>query len=675
MEPASSTEITAALHRVFGFADFRPGQREVLDGVMRGDNVLAVMPTGSGKSLCYQLPAALLPGCTIVVTPLVALMKDQIDRLPPALARMATSLHSGLDGAELDRRLRAISTGSARLVYAAPERMRQLRFLHRIARARPSLFVVDEAHCVSLWGHDFRPDYSSLGIGLNAIGRPPVLALTATATRATEEDIGHSLGVRFTTVRQSVCRPNLRLEVARCAGPADKRRALQGICAETDGRGLVYVSARKRAEDLAGTLCKSGVAAGHYHAGMDKEAREVAQTAFNTGAVRVMVATVAFGLGIDAPDVRFVVHFDAPGCLESYAQEIGRAGRDGLPSRCVLLTAPGDLEAAGRVALLGCPTRSAMAAVYRAAGALLETGGGLVALDDVCRGTGYDPVPARVCLAFLVRAGLLRRLHDAPVAVSVRRSPRRPALDETPQIATLLERLCPADGGWLDHPIEAAAETLGLPTRGVEAFLISAEEAGWIGYRGSAREMLLERPQPTPEARAHLDGLLTAYHDAATARVETVDAYVASRACRHIEIARHFGDVAPPPCGVCDNCRGVTPVAARSPAARGDTRRPHARHEPLDQVALTVLRCVASLPHRLGPADLAGLLVGALSTPAYLAHVGEYGVMRGKGSGQVLAVVTRLIERGELSLEEHDGQRVVALTPSGAQALRHGGPV
>lgn len=665
--------VDRTLHRVFGFEEFRPGQREVISAILHRRNVLAVMPTGSGKSLCYQLPACLLPGCTIVVSPLIALMKDQVDRLPRDLARSATCLHSGLEGTELDRRMRAIAAGRIRLVYVAPERMRQAPFLHRFAKARPSLFVVDEAHCVSLWGHDFRPDYATLHLAHRALGSPPVLALTATATRGTEEDIGRALGVSFETYRQSVFRPNLHLSVLPCAHDAHKRNLLSELCSSTEGRGIVYVSARSRAEELAGLLRDAGVVAGHYHAGMPSEARTDAQDAFNSGAVRVMVATVAFGLGIDAPDVRFVLHFDPPSCLEEYAQEIGRAGRDGLPSRCAVLFNRSDLVRMDRRAILDTPTPEAMRDVYRAVCRLLpHAGAGMTSLDDVCRESGYEETPVRVALAYLDRSGLLRRLQDAPISISLRRA--SPAVDHG-ALPDVWRRLLPADGTWMDLPTADVAEILGVGVQDVERRLLAAEEQGLIVYRGSVRERVFERVRPTPEARRRLDELLATYWKVRCARRLAVQAYLEATKCRSVQIATYFGEEPPAPCGVCDNCRGEAsgalsgPLGPLHPAtqqATAEAEQPAARQ---DRLRLAILRAMAALPDTIEQGALADLLHGDARSP-YRRVSGQFGALSDADRNEIAEEIQRLVEEGKLMVDALAGRQPLRLTLRGVRALR-----
>ncbi|APW60912.1 ATP-dependent DNA helicase RecQ [Paludisphaera borealis] len=335
--------LEAALHERFGLQQFRPGQREVIEQVLGGRDVLCVMPTGGGKSLCYQLPAVVSPGVTLVVSPLIALMKDQVDALNQRGIH-ATLLNSTLDLGEQRQRMAEIEAGIYDLVYVAPERFRSSRFTSMMARLQPALMAIDEAHCISQWGHDFRPDYARLGEARRQLGSPPCIALTATATDNVRRDIAAQLDLRdpgfFIT---GFDRPNLRYAVAKTARDEAKLEELRRVLERNPGPSVIYASSRARCEMVADYVAKQlrrEVVV--YHAGLEREARNSSQESFMHGDADVVVATNAFGMGVDKADIRSVVHFNMPGTLEAYYQEAGRAGRDGLPSTCVLLFSAGD---------------------------------------------------------------------------------------------------------------------------------------------------------------------------------------------------------------------------------------------------------------------------------------------------------------------------------------------
>jgi ATP-dependent DNA helicase RecQ len=334
---------SALLHSVFGFSEFRPGQEEIVRAVLTGENVLAVMPTGSGKSLCYQLPAIARPGLTLVVSPLIALMRDQVRALSAA-GVAAGSLNSSNEPAETARVLGLLHRRELRLLYVAPERLARPDMVEMLAESHVTLMAIDEAHCVSQWGHDFRPEYLTLGSLARQIGgRLQTLALTATADAPTRGDIVDKLFAAPPRVFvRSFDRPNLRLAFK----PKERsaRQALAFVAAHQGESGIVYCASRRKVEELATALAAAGVRALPYHAGLDKAVRDANQDAFQQEDGVVMTATVAFGMGIDKPDVRFVCHADLPANVEAYYQEIGRAGRDGLPADTLTLYSLGDMQ-------------------------------------------------------------------------------------------------------------------------------------------------------------------------------------------------------------------------------------------------------------------------------------------------------------------------------------------
>lgn len=366
---ASNAALRRRLHEtlrdVFGLDSLRDGQHETITSVLAGKPTLAIMPTGAGKSLCYQLPALLLPGATLVVSPLISLMKDQCDKLR-ALGIAAVQLNSSLNAEDAQAAECAIADGRAKIVFTTPERLGSDEFLRLFASRPPSLLVIDEAHCISQWGHDFRPAFLDIGNALPRLGRPALLALTATATREVVDDIAHQLRVKqLEVIDTGVYRPNLRLRVEPLERVEDKLRRLVERVNAIEGAGIVYCATVRAAVEAHDALRAAGVETGLYHGRLGARQRREQQEAFMRGDLRVVVATNAFGLGIDKRDTRFVIHYQLPGGLDAYYQEAGRAGRDGADALCELLYLPQD-RAVQKFFLAGkYPTTDELARVYR----------------------------------------------------------------------------------------------------------------------------------------------------------------------------------------------------------------------------------------------------------------------------------------------------------------------
>ena len=330
-------KIGATLKQVFGFDALRPGQDEVIRSVLSGRNTLAIMPTGAGKSLCYQLPAVLLPGMTLVISPLIALMKDQTDKLG-SLGLDASQLNSSQTAAENSEALEQIGAERPAFALVTPERFVQPEFLATLTGTLIDLVVVDEAHCISEWGHDFRPAYLGLGRAIKALGSPPVLALTATAPPAVVDDVKRQLDLaELHVVNTGTYRPNLNYEVVGVDHEDSKQHHVLKSMRELEGVGLIYTSSVRHAEEVTEFLQAADIPVARYHGRLSSRERRDTQDRFMRGELKAIVATNAFGMGIDKSDIRFVIHYDIPGSIDAYYQESGRCGRDGEPARCTLL--------------------------------------------------------------------------------------------------------------------------------------------------------------------------------------------------------------------------------------------------------------------------------------------------------------------------------------------------
>jgi len=407
-ERYSWRELERTARARFGIERFRPGQRELIDAVLSGRDALGILPTGAGKSLCYQLPSLFLKGLVVVVSPLIALMQDQEERLARAAVESAR-LDSSVKESERDERERQLESGEHDIVLVTPERLQSAEHLAPLRERGVALFVVDEAHCISQWGHDFRPAYAALRHVIEELGRPTVLALTATAPPDVARDVQASLGMRAPRlVYGGIERPNLRLEVLRTVNEDEKRRRLEELLASTSGSGIVYAATVRSVNELFEWLSGGAQSVTRYHGKLGARERASAQERFMNGETRLMVATQAFGLGVDKPDIRFVVHWNFPESLESYYQEAGRAGRDGEGARAVLFYRLEDKRI--RSFFLGgkhpksTEALALMHALLHAAAA-----GGARTLQQLAADAGVSLKRAGVILAVLEGMELLRR--------------------------------------------------------------------------------------------------------------------------------------------------------------------------------------------------------------------------------------------------------------------------
>jgi len=558
-----------ALRRTFGYPDFRGGQGDAIAAVLAGRDVLVLMPTGGGKSLCYQVPALVLPHPTLVVSPLISLMLDQVDALVGA-GVAATFINSTLSDAEAQSRLEAVEAGRIRLLYVAPERFDSPRFGDRLRRLRVSLLAVDEAHCISQWGHDFRPSYLRLGEVRAALGCP-VIALTATATPEVRNDIRIQLQLRDPTiVARGFDRTNLHWRVVPARDDAEKDRLLLSLLKRRagDGVAIVYAATRKAVDGLADYLNRCGVRASGYHAGIADSERRRLQDAFMAEEAGVVVATNAFGMGIDKPNVRLVAHYQISGSLESYYQEAGRAGRDGAPADCVLLFAERDALTHRFLIDQAHPSREVVEAVARAAYAIAVDGEAAVA--DVARkareAKGEGQV--RSALRILEEAGIVCRADGRAAArlrliASPSRIRRELGTPGRERELGFLRALWSAAGGDVAYEgIEVDRSTLSRcapagedPHRLLDA-LAAEGFLEWDPWPARDRIRLAEGVDPR---RLPVDWrALAAGRRREEEKLASMIRYARHRGCRRGYVLRYFGDpAAMDRCDTCDNCRAV----------------------------------------------------------------------------------------------------------------------
>ncbi|MGA8098214.1 MAG: ATP-dependent DNA helicase RecQ [Candidatus Cybelea sp.] len=406
--------LRAALQEKFGFGAFYPGQEEVVSRVLERQDTLAILATGAGKSLTYQLPALLSEGTTVVVSPLIALMKDQLDMLRERGITDVVALNSTLSEDQETHARERIGSGNVRIVYTTPEKLEDDTFLRLLQSIQVPLFVVDEAHCISQWGHDFRPAYLALGGVIAKLGHPTVLALTATATPSVREDILHQLGIdSVKPIVRGFDRPNLIYETRKADKEADKLRILTSLFAGDGalaGTGIIYTATIKNALEVQRFLSlELGIPAAVYHSKLHKEERTNVHNLFMDETIRAVVATNAFGLGIDKPNIRFVVHYDLPGSLEAYTQEAGRAGRDGLPSRCILIYRMSDTRVQNYFLTGKYPDVEEVQRVFGTIEVFCDQAGG-VSMIDLRKILQLPLTKLKVILALLKKSGYIEHV-------------------------------------------------------------------------------------------------------------------------------------------------------------------------------------------------------------------------------------------------------------------------
>src|SRR5216683_1942777 len=560
-------DVAALLRSRFGLAEFRPGQREVIDALRTRNSALAVLPTGGGKSLCYQLPALLFTGVTLVVSPLIALMKDQIDYLRRR-GIAAARLDSSLDTAELREVGEQLRNGTLQLLYVAPERFNNERFLADLRRAHIALFAVDEAHCISEWGHNFRPDYLKLAETARELGVERILALTATATPTVVQDICAAFDIpRECAVVTGFHRPNLDLQTTPVRTAERDARLLDRLHARPPGPTIVYVTLQRTAERVAEQLAAAGLPARAYHAGMDTPSRTAVQDWWTRSDRGIVVATIAFGMGIDKADVRYVYHFNLPKSLESYSQEIGRAGRDGAPSIVELFACGADLPILENFAYGDTPTRPAVNAVVDellAAGPAFD-----VSLADLSARHDVRLLVLRTLLTYLELLGVVRQ--GTPFYAAYEAKPLEPLgsifarlSGEPRQFVQRVFGAAKKGRIWYSLDPSVLAQTLGAERERVVRALHYLEEHGAIELRTTEprlRFTLVSAPGP---AHALVQKLLERFERRETqeiARMQQVLALVAEPACQTAALVGYFGETLPGPCGHCSSCQSA---AARS---------------------------------------------------------------------------------------------------------------
>ena len=563
------------LREYWGYESFRPKQEDIVNAALEGRDVLAILPTGGGKSVCFQVPAMMREGIAIVVTPLIALMKDQVQNLSRRGIK-ALCVNAGMGRREVELTLNNAAYGDFKFLYVSPERLGTSLFRNYVQEMNVSFIVVDEAHCISQWGYDFRPDYLQIG-KLREIVDAPVIALTATATPEVAEDIMDRLGFEDKLlIKSGFERPNLSYIVRECE---DKLGQLLNICMNVDGTGIVYVRSRKKTEELAAFLASNGISSSFYHAGLGPDSRTDRQEKWKKDEIRVMVCTNAFGMGIDKPDVRFVVHFDLPDSPEAYFQEAGRGGRDGKRSFAVLLWNATDIRRLRQIATVSFPSLDYIEDIYHKVHIFYEipydTGAGRQLkfdLDEFCRHFKLQRQAAYYSIVYIERTGHWTLSEDVDISTKVQIWVDGKALYDIefqdPTMAQLLELMMRKYTGLFSYPVpvdeDYLAGSIGVPVPMFRQLLYKLSLEHVIRYIPNDHATVLflhhERLRPknvnlNPERYDLLKG---SSHD----RMQKMIDYVSEEdTCRSSYLLEYFGQKESKDCGTCDVCRkGVKPM-------------------------------------------------------------------------------------------------------------------
>ncbi|MGA9348916.1 MAG: RecQ family ATP-dependent DNA helicase [Anaerolineae bacterium] len=562
-------DILAGLEAIFGFPGFIGKQEEVIRAVLSGGDTLGILPTGAGKSLTFQLPAVLRPGLTIVVSPLIALMKDQVDKLrDERRIQCVDYIVSGQSAAEQDEIMQNMIDGNLRLVYVSPERFRDKRLHAALARCEVIQFVIDEAHCVSMWGHDFRPDFLYIYETVEKLGQPPVLALTATATPPVKADIKTQLRMTVSKEREiidSFDRPNLRFIVYECRTEPEKERWLMRLLYRSNEPAIVYVATRRDADIIADMLRDRGVAARAYHAGMERYDRDVVQEMFMNDQIRVVVATNAFGMGVDKEDIRYVIHYHFPGDIESFYQEAGRAGRsDQIIAYSVVLYHKRDKRIQDYFIKKSIPSPQVLQALFdyfkAQPGEILY-----LSDDDLAEALPFEEQAIRIGLHILEKEGYIKRGYDFAARCAIKIfEPVRETLarvrdaEQRNRLAQLLEGIAIADYGERKVNLAKLCKRLDLELEETELLLIELNRDEVLSFKAWEKGMTIYRTERLLAAdRLELDrpALLAQVQRARRKLHQFIEGYIETKECRRVAILRYFGEVPDHEhCYKCDNC-------------------------------------------------------------------------------------------------------------------------